>query len=204
MAVGSPHAPPVLFLPPLFEELNRTRALIAGIMRRVAARGYGCWLPDLPGTGESERALETAGWEQWREAVAAAAAQICHGGKVAAVVGIRGGCLLDDRVPAQCAWRFAPVAGASLTRDLSRAGLAAGGGMAGYSAPELLLKPLERAIPAPIDTLRIIRLESDPADADLKIKGPPLWRRAEPEQAPDLAALLAADIIDWAGQCAGC
>ena len=57
MRIGAADAPPILFVPPLFEEMNRTRALIAAIMRALAARGYGCWLPDLPGTGESLRAL---------------------------------------------------------------------------------------------------------------------------------------------------
>ena len=28
MRLGRPHAPPILFVPPLFEEMNRTRALI--------------------------------------------------------------------------------------------------------------------------------------------------------------------------------
>jgi pimeloyl-ACP methyl ester carboxylesterase len=202
MAIGSPHNPPILFLPPLFEELNRTRALIADVMRRVAARGYGCWLPDLPGTGESERRLETIGWEQWREAAAAAAVQLARGGKLAAVASIRGGCLLDDVVPANCGWRFAPVVGASLTRDLIRAGLTSGGGSAGYSPAEMLLRPMERAVTAEIDPLRTIRLESDPAEADLKVRGLPLWRRAEPETSAELAARLADDLLDWVGQCA--
>lgn len=200
--VGSPHAPPVLFLPPLFEEMNRTRALILAVMRGVAAGGYGCWLPDLPGTGESERALETIGWEQWRSAVAAAAAQLGHGGPLAGVASIRGGCLLDDAVAARCAWRFAPVAGASLARDLSRAGLTSGGGTAGYAPGELLLRQLERAVPGEPAKLRTLRLESDRADADRKIDGPPLWRRAEPESSTELAALLSQDLLDWLGRCA--
>src|SRR5687768_16236691 len=114
MGIGTPHAPPILFLPPLFEELNRTRQLIAGVMRRVAARGSGCSLPDLPGTGESKRPLKAISWEMWRNAVKAAAEQLGRGERLVAVASIRGGCLLDDAVPAACAWRFAPVSGASL------------------------------------------------------------------------------------------
>ena len=57
MRIGAAEAPPILFVAPLFEEMNRTRALIVATMRRLAERGFGCWLPDLPGTGESERAL---------------------------------------------------------------------------------------------------------------------------------------------------
>jgi pimeloyl-ACP methyl ester carboxylesterase len=202
MAIGPSHAPPILFLPPMFEELNRTRALIVAIMRRLAERGHGCWLPDLPGTGESERALEQMSWESWRSAVTAAGEQLSRGGRLPTTVAIRGGCLLDDLVPAACAWRFAPVAGASLVRDLNRAGLTSGGGSAGYAPSTLLLGPLERAEPQLLDPLRIVRLATDPAEADLKIEGPPLWRRAEPESSPDLAERLAADIIEWIDRCA--
>jgi len=201
MAIGPSHAPPILFLPPLFEELNRTRALIVAIMRRLAARGHGCWLPDLPGTGESERSLEQISWESWRSAVKAAGDQLARGGKLPSTVAIRGGCLLDDLVPSACSWRFAPVAGTSLVRDLNRAGLTSGGGTAGYAPSTLLLGPLERAEPAPIEVLRTVRLESDPAEADSKIAGPPLWRRAEPESSPEMADRLADDILDWIDQC---
>lgn len=202
MAIGPSHAPPILFLPPLFEELNRTRALIVAIMRRVASRGHGCWLPDLPGTGESERALERISWESWRSAVIAAGEQLARGGRLPSTVAIRGGCLVDDLVPAICSWRFAPVSGASLVRDLNRAGLTSGGGSAGYSPSTLLFGPLERAEPKPLDPLRTVRLASDPADADLKLEGPPLWRRAEPETSSEMADRLADDIIDWIDQCA--
>ena len=57
MRIGRADAPAILFVPPLFEEMNRTRALIAAVMRRLAKRGHGCWLLDLGGTGESERDL---------------------------------------------------------------------------------------------------------------------------------------------------
>jgi hypothetical protein len=47
MRIGASDAPPILFVPPLLEEMNRTRALIVSVMRRLAAQGLGCWLPDL-------------------------------------------------------------------------------------------------------------------------------------------------------------
>ncbi|HEY5722987.1 MAG TPA: hypothetical protein VIT45_11755 [Allosphingosinicella sp.] len=203
MGIGSPNAPPILFVPPLFEELNRTRALISAVMRGVASRGYGCWLLDLPGTGESVRPLGRLSWDQWRSAVRAAATQVGHGGPLAGVASIRGGALLDDVAPSRCAWRFAPVAGASLVRDLSRAGLAAGGGMAGYELAPNLMGPLDMAEPHPMDSLRVVRLESDRGEADLKIEGPALWRRSEPESSAALAASLSDDIANWVGQCAG-
>ena len=202
MVVGLPTAPAILFVPPLFEEMNRTRALMTAMMRRVAARGFGCWLPDLPGTGESERQLGRLSWDQWRSAVGAAAKQIGRGGPLAGVASIRGGSLLDDVVPSRCAWRFAPVAGASLVRDLNRAGLAAGGGTAGYELAPNMAGPLDLAEPHPVDALRTVRLESDRGEADLKIEGPALWRRSEPESAPGLAASLSDDLANWVSQCA--
>lgn len=202
MGIGSPNAPAILFVPPLFEELNRTRALIAAIMRRVAARGYGCWLLDLPGTGESGRRLGRLSWDQWRSAVGAAAKQVGKGERLAGVASIRGGALLDDVAPARCGWRFAPVGGASLVRDLNRAGLAAGGAMAGYEMAPNMVGPLDLAEPHPIDSLRTVRLESDRNEADLKIEGPALWRRSEPETSAPLAASLSDDLANWVRQCA--
>jgi pimeloyl-ACP methyl ester carboxylesterase len=203
MGIGQAHAPPILFIPPLFEELNSTRALIAEIMRRVAARGFSCWLPDLPGTGESARPLERVSWETWRNAVMAAAQQLAHGEPVAAVASIRGGALLDDSVAAPCVWRFAPVAGASLIHDLQRAGMAAGGGTAGYELAPTLVGPLDIAAPAARENMRIVRLSSDPAEADLKLEGSALWRRSEPETGSGLAAPLADDLVKWVRTCAG-
>jgi pimeloyl-ACP methyl ester carboxylesterase len=199
MRIGNAAAPVLLFLPPLFEEMNRTRALIAATMRALAEEGFGCWLPDLPGTGESERALAAISWEDWRVAAAAAAPDA-----LAAVVSVRGGALLDDAPPARCRWRFAPATGSSLARDLARAGLMTEGGGGGYAPSDALLASLEAAEPVPGDGVRTVRLVTDRAEADLKLDGPPLWRRAEPQTSPELAAALACDISAWVRQCAGC
>jgi pimeloyl-ACP methyl ester carboxylesterase len=204
MRVGQAEARPILFLPPLFEEMNRTRAFIVDLMRRLARRGFGCWLPDLPGTGESERRLPQTRWADWREAAASAGEEA---GRIAArkplVVGIRGGCLLDDGPDGEWRWRFAPVAGESLARDLTRAGLVSGTEYAGYRPDQELMESLSRAVPAPLDKVRTLRLVSDREDADLKIEGPALWRRSEPDNAPDLALALANDLEIWAERCAG-
>lgn len=191
MRIG--RGPALLFLPPLFEEMNRTRALLATTMRRLAALGFGCWLPDLPGTGESERALDRVGWDEWRDA-AAAAAQIS--GAVASV-SLRGGALLDEVAPRR--WRLAPATGASLARDLARAGLMTDGGGGGYAPSQALLGALGSAEPSPGGDVRIVRLASDRAEADLKLEGPPLWRRAEPQNSPELAEAIASDVADWIG-----
>jgi pimeloyl-ACP methyl ester carboxylesterase len=193
MRIGDPADPLLLFLPPLFEEMNRTRAFLAAAMRRVAAAGYCCRLPDLPGTGESERPLEEIGWQDWLDAARSAA----DGAK--AVIGVRGGCLLDAGL-APCAWRFAPVEGASLVRDLQRAGLVAEGGGAGYAPAGDLLESLGAASPS--GKARVVRLASDRGEADLKVEGPPLWRRSEPQNSFELVDAIASDIVQWIGACA--
>jgi pimeloyl-ACP methyl ester carboxylesterase len=198
MRIGAAAAPRLLFLAPLFEEMNRTRALLSATMRRVAAAGYCCILPDLPGTGESERALEEVSWQDWAEAARAAA----QGTR--AVLSVRGGCLLDADL-GRPRWRLAPVEGASLVRDLERAGLvadggAADGGGAGYAPSPSLLGSLREASPS--GEARTIRLASDRAEADLKVEGPPLWRRSEPQNSSELSEAVASDIIEWLRTCA--
>lgn len=199
MRIGDEAAPALLFLPPLFEELNRTRAFLAATMRRLAGMGFGCWLPDLPGTGESERSLETVSWDEWRAAAAAAAEAV---GEMAAVIGIRGGALLDDAAEAPCTWRFAPAPGASFARDLARAGLMTEGGGGGYAPSPALLAGLAAAEPAPAGRLRTARLSTDRAEADLKLEGPPLWRRAEPQTSSELSDAIASDLTQWLRTCA--
>jgi pimeloyl-ACP methyl ester carboxylesterase len=223
MRMGPEGGVPILFVPPLLEEMNRTRALLAGIMRVLAAEGFRCTLPDLPGTGESERALETCDWADWQAAVQGA-------DRPALVASFRGGALLD-RVEAQAWWRFAPVSGASLLRDLERAGAAIppgsslgkskGGGdhdvpapldftraeriwLAGYSLPEALASALREAEPAEVAPCRTVRLASDPKPADMKLDGPALWRRSEPGSSSDLTGAIASEISAWARSCGIC
>jgi hypothetical protein len=195
MRIGSGSA--LLFLPPLLEEMNRTRALLATAMRALAARGFECWLPDLPGTGESERALEEVSWQDWKLAARAA---LEAAGAVASV-SLRGGALLDEAAPAR--WRFAPATGASLARDLARAGLMTEGG-GGYAPSQALLAPLAAAEPPEGGNLRTVRLATDRAEADLKLQGPPLWRRAEPQNSSELAEAMASDISQWVRTCGAC
>lgn len=62
------------------------------------------------------------------------------------------------------------------------------------------LKEPEEGDPA---FVRTVRLEGDPAPADRYFPGVPQWRRAEPDNDPSLAALLADDIAAWVRQCEG-
>ena len=205
MRIGAIDAPPILFVPPLFEELNRTRALIAAMMRALAARGFGCWLPDLPGTGESERTLGEVDWQDWRQGVSEASDHAAAAsGRAPVTASIRGGCLLDDAAEAAGHWRLAPVAGASIGRDMERAGLAGGVAWAGYEPSPGLRAGLDSAEPAELARLRTLRLASDRGEADARIEGPALWRRSEPGNSPALAQAAAADLADWARRCADC
>jgi pimeloyl-ACP methyl ester carboxylesterase len=200
MRIGAAADPALLILPPLFEEMNRTRALLASAMRLLAGRGLGCWLPDLPGTGESPRALADCGWADWREAAGAAGRRA----KARAVVSVRGGALLDGATGSPFLWRLSPVEGASLARDLERAGLVSGGGAGGYAPGEALMAGLRGASPGGAPALRTVRLESDPGAADFKVDAPPLWRRSEPGNSSELAEAMAWDIEQWVRRCGAC
>lgn len=204
MRIGDPRTPPVLFVPPLLEELNRTRALIAAIMRALALEGHCAWLPDLGGTSESLLPLEETSWDDWRHDVKAASEHVAEAsGRQPLMASIRGGALLDDAAEGDCWWRFAPVAGASLARDLDRASLGGGAEWAGYyQAAPAMREALAAAQPAALSRLRTVRLATDAQAADAKLEGPALWRRSEPGHSAELAAALARDIGEWRRRCA--
>ena len=202
MRIGPADAPPILFVPPLFEEMNRTRALIAAIMRALAAQGHGCWLPDLSGTGESEADLATVQWDDWRHDVGAAADHVRRtAGSAPLVASVRGGCLIDDSAAGIGWWRLAPVTGASLVRDMVRAGLA-GVEWAGYAPSAEVRGRLGDAVAVDQAPARVARLQTDAAAADVKLAAPALWRRSEPGTSAELAQAAAADIASWYRQCA--
>lgn len=184
----------LLILQPLFEEMNRCRALVSAVCRELAERGIGSWLPDLPGCGESPAALETVGWSDWTAAVRdtfllAAEATGCE----PAAASFRGGALLDGGVPRR--WRLSPVAGASLLNDVRRTALAGGGGLGAYSLSDNLRAALQTAEPA--GPARTVRLEGDDRPHDAQLPGPALWRRTEPALDGPLARAIAADIEAW-------
>jgi alpha-beta hydrolase superfamily lysophospholipase len=200
--IGAEDAPAILFVPPLFEEMNRTRALLAGVMRRLAAQGFGCWLPDLSGTGESERELSGVAWSDWRHDVTSASSYVTGKAGEPLVASLRGGVLLDDGAATRGWWRFAPADGLALQRDMVRAGLA-GVEWAGYAPSDALKAGLAGATQQEVAPLRTVRLDTDAQPADLKLDGPALWRRSEPGMSDDLADALAADLAAWSRQCAG-
>lgn len=202
MRIGAADAPAILFVPPLFEEMNRTRALLAAVMRRLAAQGFGCWLPDLSGTGESERDLGEVAWGDWRHDVTSAAAYVSGKAGKPLIASLRGGVLIDDAADGRGWWRFAPADGLALQRDMVRAGLA-GVEWAGYAPSDALKAGLAGATQAEVAPLRTVRLATDAQPADLRVDGPALWRRSEPGTSAELAEALAADLAEWSRACAG-
>ena len=50
-------------------------------------------------------------------------------------------------------------------------------------------------------TIRTVRLEDEAGDADARLGGTPLWRRAEPDHDAALAATVVADIAEWMMSC---
>ena len=194
---GSRDASVIIALPP-FEEANRTRALAAAIGRALNGRGLTVAIPDLPGTGESLLPTSAARLEDWCSAHAAASAALpgrVHG------VSIRAGALLDTDADLASRWMLSPQGGASLLRELERQRQLGEGLIAGNVVADELLAALATAEPAVTGPIRTVRLSSETKPADRVVDAAPLWRRAEPDNDPALAALLADDIADWMAAC---
>ena len=211
---GPTDAPLVLIAPALFEEANRTRAFTVAIMRGLATRGVASALPDLPGTNDSLLPTEEASLADWRTAFAA-----CAAGRPALGFAVRGGALVDGDAMLRGRCHLAPVAGASLVRDLVRVRLAGArdGGdrfdpamlqapgppvdLAGNRLSRALVAELDAAVPSRAD--RTVRLAGDPQAADRKLEGRTLWRSSEPDIDGPLADAVADDLAAWAHACAG-
>lgn len=202
---GPARAPVVVVAQPLFEEANRTRALISAMLRALAQEGIAGLLPDLPGQGESLVATEDARLGDWRGAFAAVCDIAGQTGPVYAV-SIRAGALVPAPPYALGHWMLAPCDGAAATRELTRLARLAGGGaldVAGNRVAPALAEALATAVPARFDRARTVRLADDPLPGDARFAGAPLWRRAEPAGDAALAAALARDIAGWVRTCAG-
>ena len=191
---GPADGPVVVAALPLFEEANRTRAFVVTILRMLAERGIASALPDLPGTGESLVPTEQISIAKMRDAFAAVPGHYS--------ISIRSGAILDAG-QRKGHWHLSPQ-GPELLRDLHRVRMANGAeseDFAGNIIAPGVMAEIQYWWPPRAD--RTVRLESDPASADLKLPGAPLWRRSEPDNDPALAALLADDIAAWVRQCEG-
>ena len=89
-----------------------------------------------------------------------------------------------------------------LVRELERLRQLGDGLVAGNVVADQMLDQLSEAEPVTTGPLRIVRLATEAQPADRKVEAAPLWRRAEPDNDPALAELLADDICDWIALCA--
>lgn len=164
---GANARPPVLLLPPLLEELNKSRRQLNELARALRAAGHGVLLVDWFGTGDSAGELRDASWSQWQADVAAARAWLAERYSALPIFcALRGGALLLPE-HADCSWLLcvpivdgqqqlsqwlrlklmaARMAGEALSSDQLQAQIAAGGvEIAGYFLPPALVDPM-RAI----------------------------------------------------------
>jgi hypothetical protein len=199
--VGADHAIQILILEPLFEEKNRTRRLIAQMMRLLDGEAIGTALPDLPGTGESMINVDALEFVDWLDAVQS----VIEAVQPSVIASLRGGCLLDASVSPASRWRFAPETGVRVVRDLERMRLTSGTDESVYGGHRLRQSFVEHIRSAPLQPYprcRTVRLDTDALQADLKVSGTPLWRRAEPGEDAALAKHLADDLALWSRTCA--
>lgn len=209
---GPDTGPVVIAALPLFEEANRTRAFMVAICRALAARGIAGVLPDLPGQGESLIPTEEIDCGKLEQAFAAAAA--CF--DKPHILSLRSGALLTRLANGASRYLFAPVDGDQFTQELMRIAKLGGGResfpidapgpphtIAGNLISRTMLLDLRDASPDRTTPSRLVRPSSDFREADLKIEAAPLWRRAEPDNDPILAQILADDIAAWIAACDG-
>ncbi len=195
--IGIKHPIQILVIEPLFEEANRCRRLIAQFMRALDAQGVGSAIATLPGCGESVTLIEDVAFSDWAKTVGTTV----NFGGIQALATFRGGALLES-VASIPVWRFAPETGARMVRDLERTRLAGTSDLyAGHRLNETFLADLRAAKPPPQSKLRTVRLDSDAAEAEMKISGTPLWRRAEPDENPAMSQALADDLSSWLKSC---
>lgn len=200
----------ILIVPPLFDEMNRTRRMLVEAMRALAESNVGTLLPDLPGCNESEADLSSQSLASWRQAVSDCAAQ--H--DVTHIASLRGGCLIDD-VAALPVWRLAPVKGASLLKTMLRTRIAADKEAGVTTTTEALLAAAQQ-VPIELSGNFLGRdmlgsLEAAAAVEDIQvtdvtlseIDGTALWLRAEPGDDPAMSAGIAFHLERWSASCGG-
>jgi len=187
----------LLVAPALFDEGNRLRRQTVEVLRRLDSLGIDSFLPDLPGTAESLRPLDSVSLADWRAALTAAAR---HFGATHALA-IRGGALIRPDLPGP---DHAPLKGKTILRQMLRMrvlaareagreerpeallehGLTGGLALAGYRLGATMVRELDAAEPQPE---RAVIAQSD-------IGGGALWLRAEADEDPAQAEALAARV----------
>lgn len=192
----------LLIVPPLFEEMNRTRRMLIETQRRLGALGVDSMLPDLPGCNESLQAFAAQSLGSWRAAMEAASRHFA----ATHVLAVRGGALVfPTRLPG---WVLEPVKGSTILRQLLRArvlsakeagreensadlleeGRNIGLELAGYRLSAAMVAGLDSAVPED-EGQRVIR--------QAELGGSALWLRSEPGedagQSTALAQIIASE-----------
>lgn len=181
-------------------------------MHALSQLGHTTLLPDLPGQNDSLTKTQDVTLSLWRDALAGLAAKQTTPLLVASW---RGGALIDDAaVNAIGWWRMAPLAGASIVKTLIRVRIAGEKEakrtvttdqlrgeiqngpieLGGNRLSTTMLNELDAASPAVVAPLRTVEL--------IEVPGSALWLRAEPGEDSAMAKAMAANISDWAMQCA--
>ena len=226
---GPDEKPVVVLAQPLFEEANRTRALLVAVMRGLADHGIASTLPDLPGQGESPIPTVDARLTNWRLAFAAATA---WSGEHCYSFAVRGGALVDGDAEVAARLHLAPQQGKTLVRDLLRARRAAAIAegerptaddpsqpgppllLAGNLLDRELIQALVAAEPSRADRVLAVFPEAQSADRDLapawnaarqgdrpRFRRP--WAGSEPFAEVGLVAMLIDEIVSWIRACDG-
>ncbi|WP_022672503.1 hypothetical protein [Novosphingopyxis baekryungensis] len=198
-------SPRVLFVPPLFDEMNRMRRTLVLAMHALAQRDIASALMDLPGCNESLAQLDTQSLTRWRDAVVAAAAVT----EPDCLASLRGGCLIDDGADPAHRWRLSPAKGASLLKTLLRTRIAgeredgrtvtaaqlieqsrlAPIELAGNWLGPQMVAELHDALPAALPAREV-----KPGTGPSTITGSALWLRAEPGEDAAMAHAIVSDI----------
>ncbi len=82
-----------LILPPFAEEMNKSRHILAALLRALGQAGHGVLLPDLYGTGDSEGDFGAASIDVWRDDIMMLVEHLAAQGPVG-LIGLRSGALL--------------------------------------------------------------------------------------------------------------
>jgi hypothetical protein len=194
----------ILIVPPLFDEMNRTRRMLVVAMRALAERSVRTLLPDLPGCNESLADLAGQSLDDWRCAVADCAGQLA----ATHIASLRGGALIDDGATLPH-WRLAPVKGSSLLKTMLRARIVADKEAGVVTTAEQLLATVPVELSGNIfgaDMLASLEAAEPSADeahdvALADINGTPLWLRAEPGEDTAMSAAIAESVDGWSASC---
>ncbi len=205
---GDEMARRIMIVPPLFDEMNRVRAMLVGAMRGLADGGVATLMPDIPGCNESVAPITSQSIVSWRGAITAAAAQL----GATHIASFRGGTLLvtDIRLPR---WQLAPVKGASLLKTMLRTRVASDKEAGLHSSIDSLLADAHRG-PLDVSGYRLgagmlASMESAvPDDSAYEaalgdLVGKPLWLRAEPQENAEMSAGLVIELARWSASCGG-